>query len=132
MSHIQIIGHSQNPPPATVRTAPGSEKIPGGGDAMTAAALASLVDRLGSSPAKNENTAFSTQPDPQLQEAMAKINQSANFRVEMETAKGTGLPVITIRDRATGEIIRQIPQKLFVAAAQQIDSNRGFLFEKVA
>jgi len=99
---------------------------------MTAAALAALVDRLGSSPAENESTAFSTRPDPQLQEAMAKINQSANFRVEMETAKGTGLPVITIRDRATGEIIRQIPQKLFVAAAQQIDSNRGFLFEKVA
>jgi len=99
---------------------------------MTATELAALVDRLGSSPPEGDTTARSTQPDPQLQEAMTKINQSANFRVEMETAKGTGLPVITIRDRATGEIIRQIPAKLFVASARQIDSSRGFLFEKVA
>jgi len=127
MSNIQMIGFPRNPPPETVGTAPQNEGIAGRGEALSAAAIASLVDHLASG-ARDPAPA----PDPQLQEAMAKINQSANFRVEMETAKGTGLPVITIRDRATGEIIRQIPPKLFVAAARQLDSTRGLLFEKVA
>ncbi len=127
MSDIQITGFPQNPPPTAVQPATRSGGPAAGAEAMTAAAIASLMDRLGGE-VKDPTPA----PDPELQAAMAKINQSMNFRVEMEAAQGTGLPVITIRDRATGEIIRQIPPKLFVAATRQIDSTRGFLFEKVA
>jgi len=127
MSDIQIIGFPQSPAPTAASPGTRGETPAARGEGMTAAAIASLVDRLG-----GEVRDPTPAPDPQLQAAMTKINQSMNFRVEMEAAEGTGLPVITIRDRATGEIIRQIPPKLFVAAARQIDSTRGFLFEKVA
>lgn len=127
MSSIQTIGPFPNTPSSTTSTATPNEGVSRGGNTVSTAAIASPVDHLGggkSNPAPP--------PDPQLQEAMTKINQSANFRVEIEAAKGMALPVITIRDRATGEIIRQMPPRLFVAAAGQIDSTHGLLFEKVA
>lgn len=131
MSNIQTIGPFPNTSLLTAGTATLSKGVARGDDAMSAAALAPPMDRVANHTVGDDPRTSSTTPDPQLQAAMDKINQSANFRVEIETAKGMALPVITVRDRATGEIIRQLPPKQFVAATRQIDSTPGFLFEKV-
>lgn len=132
MNHIQIVGPFRNTPPSTAGTATRNEVAANGGDAARVAAVATPENRLGSHTVADGVKAPAPTPDPQVQEAIDKINRSANFRVEMEAAKGMALPVITIRDRVTGEIISQMPPKAFVAAAGKIDSTFSGLFEKVA
>lgn len=62
-----------------------------------------------------------------LQEAIAKFNRSVNFRVD----EATGRSVVTIRDRVTGEVIREIPSREFLDLVVRLDEMRGFFFEEV-
>ncbi|RMF85991.1 MAG: flagellar protein FlaG [Nitrospirae bacterium] len=114
----------------------GPAPLPPAGDAALRPAAA--APRPQPAPKREEESAAAgagrrPEPTPEaLQAAVDRINQSVNFRVEVEPARGSGLPVVTIRDRVTGEIIRQIPPKAFVSAADDLDRLRGLLFEKVA
>jgi len=93
------------------------------------AALAAAVEAVSSDP----SPAVLSKPSPEaVDAAMERINQSANFRVELDTANGIALPVITIRDRVTGEIIRQMPPTTFAAVANRMDQMRGMFVEKEA
>jgi flagellar protein FlaG len=89
-----------------------------------------MIDGLGSATTADPGRTDRQPPaTPQaLDTAISQFNRSVNFRID----QNTGHQVITIRDRATGETIRQIPSKTFLALAERMDEMRGILFEKVA
>jgi flagellar protein FlaG len=64
----------------------------------------------------------------QLGEAMAKFNRSVNFKVDQDT----GVDVMTVRDRSTGEVVRQYPPKEFLTLVSRLEEMRGVFFEEVA
>jgi flagellar protein FlaG len=64
----------------------------------------------------------------QIQEAMAKFNRSVNFRVDQDT----GMTVLTVRDKTTSEVIRQIPPDAFLTLVSRLDEMRGIFFEDMA
>ena len=78
-------------------------------------------------PNKNENHVKSKHNE-QLHEAMAEFNRSVNFRVDQDT----GITVLTVRDRATQEVIRQIPPDEFLTLVSRLDEMRGIFFEEMA
>jgi len=53
----------------------------------------------------------------QLQAHMASVNSALEFRVD----NGTGSTVITVRDKDTGEVIRQIPSEEALRIAENLD-----------
>jgi len=79
-------------------------------------------------PTPNNNTKTAAQRDERLQAAMDKFNRSVNFRIDRET----GINVITIRDRATHEVIRQFPPEEFLTLVSRMEEMRGLFFEEVA
>jgi flagellar protein FlaG len=78
-------------------------------------------------PTRNENHVKSKHNE-QLHEAMAEFNRSVNFRVDQDT----GITVLTVRDRATQEVIRQIPPDEFLTLVSRLDEMRGIFFEEMA
>jgi len=78
-------------------------------------------------PARNENH-VNSKHNEQLNEAMAEFNRSVNFRVDQDT----GITVLTVRDRATQEVIRQIPPDEFLTLVSRLDEMRGIFFEEMA
>jgi len=79
-------------------------------------------------PPEKDNKQTVAQRDERLQAAMDKFNRSVNFRIDRET----GLNVITIRDKATNEIIRQFPPEEFLTLVSRMEEMRGLFFEEVA
>ena len=82
-------------------------------------------------PTRNENhvkSEHNEQLNEQLNEAMAEFNRSVNFRVDQDT----GITVLTVRDRATQEVIRQIPPDEFLTLVLRLDEMRGIFFEEMA
>ena len=63
----------------------------------------------------------------QLHNAIAKFNRSVNFSVDQDT----GITVLTVRDRDTKEIIRQIPPEEFLSLVSRLDEMRGLFFEEI-
>lgn len=53
----------------------------------------------------------------QLQAHMASVNSALEFRVD----NGTGDTVITVRDKDTGNVIRQIPSEEALRIAENLD-----------
>jgi flagellar protein FlaG len=78
-------------------------------------------------PARNESHG-KEKNNKQINDAMAKFNRSVNFRVDQDT----GITVLTVRDRATQEVIRQIPPEEFLALVSRLDEMRGIFFEEIA
>jgi len=78
-------------------------------------------------PTRNENH-VNSKHNEQLNEAMAEFNRSVNFRVDQDT----GITVLTVRDRATQEVIRQIPPDEFLTLVSRLDEMRGIFFEEMA
>ncbi|HBB41502.1 MAG: hypothetical protein COW73_04665 [Nitrospirae bacterium CG18_big_fil_WC_8_21_14_2_50_70_55] len=126
MADISTIAYPQ-PRPSAAMT-PGA----GGGPqvSLNTGDLGTMIDGLGSAATTGQRgaTPRSSAAPQALDAAMAQFNRSVNFRVDQET----GHQVITIRDRATGETIRQIPPDVFLALAKHMEQMRGVLFEKVA
>jgi len=79
-------------------------------------------------PPEKNNKQTVAQRDARLQAAIDKFNRSVNFRIDRET----GLNVITIRDKATNEIIRQFPPEEFLTLVSRMEEMRGLFFEEVA
>ena len=125
MADINIITNLQTRPPAATPAENGEQLV-----GLNAGDLATMIDRLGSATTGGRGPVppRSSAAPHVLEAAIAKFNRSVNFRVDQET----GDPVITIRDRATGETIRQIPSDTFLALSKRMDDMRGILFEKVA
>ncbi len=125
MADISSISLPQTPPTAVAKPATGAEEQVG----LKVNELASIIDGMGGTTVDPNRSDHRPAVTPQaLDAAIAQFNRSVNFRVD----PGSGHQVVTIRDRATGETIRQIPSDAFLALAKRMDEMRGILFEKVA
>ena len=61
----------------------------------------------------------------ELEEALPPSSKALNFRVDEVLNR----PVITVIDKANGEIIRELPPREVLRAVHNIDRMRGILFD---
>jgi flagellar protein FlaG len=65
-----------------------------------------------------------------LEEAVSMLNAQVNannLNVSFSMDKSFALPVVTMRDKDSGEIVRQFPNETAIALAHQFDSLKGVL-----
>jgi flagellar protein FlaG len=83
-------------------------------------------------PAEPSGTAQMVGPDAQsVREAVDRINaflKSAQRDLNIEIDKDTGIVVVKVVDRESGEVIRQIPPEETLAIAKNLDTAQGVLF----
>jgi flagellar protein FlaG len=83
-------------------------------------------------PAEPSGTAQMVGPDAQsVREAVDRINaflKSAQRDLNIEIDKDTGIVVVKVVDRESGEVIRQIPPEEALAIAKNLDTAQGVLF----
>jgi len=59
--------------------------------------------------------------------ALQKNNTSLDFSID----QASGVLVVKVVDKATGDVVRQIPAEEVLVMRQQADKQRGVLFNKV-
>ena len=64
-----------------------------------------------------------TQAISMLNKQMQDTNQGLGFSVD----KSVPVPIVTVRNISTGEVIRQLPSEAAVKMAHHLDSLKGFL-----
>jgi flagellar protein FlaG len=64
-----------------------------------------------------------TQAINMLNKQMTDTNQGLGFSVD----KSVPVPIVTVRNLSTGEVIRQLPSEAAVRMAHHLDSLKGFL-----
>ena len=63
-----------------------------------------------------------------LNEQISSKNQGLGFRLE----DSIDIPVVTVRNSQTGEVVRQIPNEVVIKVAQSIDDFKGLILNKKA
>lgn len=90
------------------------------------------LPQLATQPAEPSGTAQMVGPDAQsVREAVDRINaflKSAQRDLNIEIDKDTGIVVVKVVDRESGEVIRQIPPEETLAIAKNLDTAQGVLF----
>jgi flagellar protein FlaG len=61
-----------------------------------------------------------------LNEQMSSKKQGLGFRLE----DSIDVPVVTVRNTETGEVVRQIPNEVVIKVAQSIDGFKGLILNK--
>lgn len=120
--NIPTIGHGQAPPPEA-RTG-GAARQP----AAEAPARLAVQPRL--------QAQQKPEPSPmQLQQAVQDINRklSNSTALEFSIDKSTGVTVVKVKDKESGEVIRQIPSDAALAIAESIgEFQKGLLLKQEA
>jgi len=130
VAQVMRASAGRSPGSATPRQSPAAAQ----GQTLIRQELHALVEEVQREPLKavepkpKDNTPTIEQQDERLQAAIDKFNRSVNFRIDRETGKN----VITIRDRATQEVIRQFPSEEFLTLVSRMEEMRGLFFEEVA
>jgi flagellar protein FlaG len=63
-----------------------------------------------------------------LNEQVSSKKQGLGFRLE----DSVNIPVVTVRNTETGEVVRQIPNEVVIKVAQSIDGFKGLMLNKKA
>jgi flagellar protein FlaG len=61
-----------------------------------------------------------------LNEQVSSKKQGLGFRLE----DSIDVPVVTVRNTETGEVVRQIPNEVVIKVAQSIDGFKGLILNK--
>ena len=84
-------------------------------------------------PAKDTESEKLETPKLEIEQAVTEINeyvQSISRDLQFSIDEDSGLTVIRVRDRESGELIRQIPEDIFLNLAQKLKENQTLhLFE---
>jgi len=86
-----------------------------------------------STPAKSSFNPQETRQN--VKEAVSFLNEqlSANSRgIGFTINDGNSTPIVTVRNTKTGEVVRQIPNEVVIKIAQNIDSSKGAIEDKIA
>ena len=71
-----------------------------------------------------------------LAEKVVDVQKSLDIvqdtELQFSIHKGTGEKMITVTDRSSGELVREIPSKEFLDLAAKIDQMIGLIFDKTA
>jgi flagellar protein FlaG len=79
----------------------------------------------------DEATATTTAAKKQaLNEALSAL-QSNNTSLDFSIDQASGVLVVKVVDKATGDVVRQIPAEEVLVMRQQAEKTRGVLFNKV-
>ncbi|QIT55711.1 flagellar protein FlaG [Aquisalimonas sp. 2447] len=91
-------------------------------------------DRSASPELGNQGPVEPMDPD-QVEEAVDRLNENAQMvsrDLEFEVSDQSGRIIVTVKDSATEEVIRQIPPEKLMAVAESLEEVRGLLFEAEA
>jgi len=79
-------------------------------------------------PIKDVKEALSVEGDADLEQAVTEINeyvQSVQRDLHFSVDKDSGLTIVRVRDKESGELIRQIPEDVFLSLAQNLKDNQA-------
>ena len=106
--------------PSVASAAP-SNKVDG------AKALLSSGNDLPIQELSEEIKALKEPQKPAIEQAVTEINeyvQSVQRDLHFSVDEDSGLTVVRVRDKETGELIRQIPEDIFLSLAQNLKENQ--------
>jgi flagellar protein FlaG len=78
-------------------------------------------------PVKNAQANQETQSTSTIEQAVTEINdyvQSVQRDLHFSVDKDSGETIIRVRDKESGELIRQIPEDIFLSLAQNLKDNQ--------
>ncbi len=67
-----------------------------------------------------------------VQKKLEKFKEILKDEAEFRVDKSTGMVIVKIKDKETGEVVRQIPPEVVVRLAKTIDEFLGMLFDERA
>lgn len=114
---VQIIGNQGGAPPQT--TAPKAVAVP--------------RPILSGTPEKSEpppQQASRTQLEQAVKEIRKSMSQGASSDLQFSIDDDTGITVVRVTDKSTGELIRQIPSLEVLELAKSLDSMKGMLLRQ--
>ena len=106
--------------PSVAGAAP-SKKVDG------AKALPSSGNDLPIQAIKEDIKALKEQQKPAIEQAVTEINeyvQSVQRDLHFSVDEESGLTIVRVKDKETGELIRQIPEDIFLSLAQNLKENQ--------
>lgn len=106
------------------RTASPARSVAGAKVAENQARVA-VVERLTQQPSPEEMNAAVRAAARQIDSYLKSVGREVEFRVDDET----GMTVVTVRETATGEVIRQIPNEEVLQLARRFESGSGTLLD---
>jgi flagellar protein FlaG len=113
------------PPAATANSAvPGKVPAEAGAKLAVSQAGAAAVESLTQSPPPDMNAAVKAAA-AQIDSYLKSVGRELEYRVDDET----GMTVVTVRAKATGEVIRQIPNEELLQLAQRFQSGSGAVLD---
>lgn len=78
-------------------------------------------------PIKDVQNAAPTAEKAEIEQAVTEINeyvQSVQRDLHFSVDEDSGLTVVRVRDKESGELIRQIPEDIFLSLAQNLKDNQ--------
>ena len=113
------------PPAATANSAvPGKVLAEAGAKLAATQVVAAAVESLTQSPPPDMNAAVKAAA-AQIDSYLKSVGRELEYRIDDET----GMTVVTVRAKATGEVIRQIPNEEVLQLAQRFQSGSGAVLD---
>ncbi|MBB6094207.1 flagellar protein FlaG [Povalibacter uvarum] len=88
--------------------------------------VAAAAEKMTQQPAQDVNTAVRAAAQ-QIDSYLKSVGRQVEFRVDDDT----GTTVVTVRETATGEVIRQIPNEEVLQLARRFEASSGALLDLV-
>lgn len=116
-------------PTATAATQPTSAvstaRTAAGAKVAQESQAAAVVEKMTPAPAPQETNAAVRAAARQIDSYLKSIGREVEFRVDDET----GTTVVTVRETATGDVIRQIPNEEVLQLARRFEASSGTLLD---
>ena len=135
MSDIQSVGYSS----AGGLTVATPVPVPPAGADPKAAKAVGTPGAMPGMPHRAERPTVAPRPDPQVaqrqfQDVVRELNlqmEKSGRALEFSIDKAIPLGVVTVHNKETGDVVRQIPLESVLNVAHSIESLKGILYSKV-
>lgn len=87
--------------------------------------VAAAVEKMAQAPVQQDANAAVRAAAQQIDSYLKSIGREVEFRVDDET----GTTVVTVRETATGDVIRQIPNEEVLQLARHFEASSGTLLD---
>jgi flagellar protein FlaG len=112
---------------AQVKGGANAAQTPAGAKVAQESQAAAAVEKMTQQPAPQDvNTAVRAAAQ-QIDSYLKSVGRQVEFRVDDDT----GMTVVTVRETATGDVIRQIPNEEVLQLARRFEASSGALLDLV-
>jgi len=105
----------------------GAERLPSSGKELPLGDTTRISKEAIQLNVEQSNTEQSKVEEPNIEQAVTEINeyvQSVQRDLHFSVDEDSGQTVVRVRDKESGELIRQIPEDIFLSLAQNLKDNQ--------